>query len=179
MLTQRPERTTTHPRTRSRSRDWPLFHSLAVDHRGITSGITGTRGYYWMNVSRGLASFSATCAYLDDDELKTTSMVSDVMRTLDGKSSLVLATVAIPVTCPVKSDTKRMALDRRSLGLHGCSIARDAIPGRLRTLEASLAASAPHLGSIPSSTGLPRMQHGRIEDGAHDECGDCLRQRQR
>jgi len=95
----------------------PLFFSLSKNYPGIMSAIIETDGYYWMNASWGVSSFAATFAYMENNELKKTSNLGDVMRMLGGKSSLALATVAISITCPSKREGERQIPDTTSFGL--------------------------------------------------------------
>ncbi|KAK1050097.1 hypothetical protein LTR74_017142 [Friedmanniomyces endolithicus] len=95
----------------------PLFNTLSLNYTGIMSTIIETAGYYWMNASWGVSSFAVTFAYMDEGVLKKTSNLSDVMRMLNGKSSLALAIVAISITCPSKMEGERQIPDRSSYGL--------------------------------------------------------------
>jgi len=95
----------------------PLFNTLSANYPGIMSGIVETRGYYWMNASWGVSSFSATFAYVDKDGFKKTTNLSDVMRMLGGKSSLCLGTVAISITCGSKTEGNKQVMDTSSFAL--------------------------------------------------------------
>jgi hypothetical protein len=55
---------------------------------------------------------------MENNELKKTSNLGDVMRILGGKSSLALAMVAISITCPSKRKGEGKGVpDSTSLGL--------------------------------------------------------------
>jgi len=94
-----------------------LFNTLAINHPGSMSSITETRGYYWTNASWGVASFSGTFAYMEDGKLQRTTNLVDVMRMLNGRSSLCLATVAISITCSAKAEREKMVPNTDSYGL--------------------------------------------------------------
>ncbi|KAK5162690.1 uncharacterized protein LTR77_011243 [Saxophila tyrrhenica] len=96
----------------------PLFNSLSENYPGVMGQIVQTPGYYWTNASWGVSSFAATFSYMDGDgQFRKTSNLSDVMRMLGGKSSLSLATVAISITCPSKSEGDRQVPDKSTHGL--------------------------------------------------------------
>ncbi|KAG6195316.1 hypothetical protein E4U35_008492, partial [Claviceps purpurea] len=76
----------------------PMFNTLSTRFPGCLNQITETAGYYWVNASWGVATFSATFSYTTDEgSIKSVTNLADVMRMLDGKSALCLATVAISI----------------------------------------------------------------------------------
>lgn len=96
----------------------PLFNTLAMKFEGCTSQVTPTRGYYWMNASWGVSSFAATFSYLNKEgKIDSTNSLQDVMRMLNGKSSLCLGTVAISITCNAKMVDMKPVPDKSSYGL--------------------------------------------------------------
>ncbi|KAF4460193.1 hypothetical protein FALBO_13034 [Fusarium albosuccineum] len=96
----------------------PLFYTLGSKFEGCLAQVTQTTGYYWLNASWGVTSFNAVFSYLNDDgELKKEQSLVNVMRMLDGKSSLSLATVAISITCAAKMVDGKPTPDRNVYGL--------------------------------------------------------------
>ncbi len=96
----------------------PLFNTLGQKFPGCLSQVTSTDGYYWMNASWGVSSFSATFSYINaDGKTGSTNSLSDVMKMLDGKSSLCLGTVAISITCNAKMVDGKPTADKSSFGL--------------------------------------------------------------
>ncbi|KAH8156705.1 hypothetical protein CIB48_g11546 [Xylaria polymorpha] len=95
----------------------PLFTTLNTNFGGTLSQISQTNGYYWMNASWGVSSFAATFSYMDETGLRKVSSLVDVMRMLNGKSSLCLGTIAISVTCPAKMTDGKPTPDKTSFGL--------------------------------------------------------------
>ena len=95
-----------------------LFNTLSANYPAIMTQVTETRGYYWMNASWGVSSFSATFSFIDEDgKVQSTNALPDVMRMLNGKSSLCLGTVAISVTCTAKMVDGKPVADKSSYGL--------------------------------------------------------------
>jgi len=96
----------------------PLFNTLGRKFDGCLSQVTPTRGYYWMNASWGVSSFNATFSYINKEgKIDSTNALPDVMRMLNGKSSLCLGTVAISITCNAKMVDGKPVADRTSYGL--------------------------------------------------------------
>jgi hypothetical protein len=85
---------------------------------GITAQLSESEGYYWLNASWVVSFFSGTFAYLDDGVLKKTANLVDVMRMLNGDSSLYLGTIVIAYTNSVKMESDlKVTTDRSSYGL--------------------------------------------------------------
>lgn len=97
----------------------PLFGTLQGKYSEVTSTLVETEGYYWTNASWGVSQFSGSYSYMTENGVKRTSHLSDVMRMLNGKSALCLATVAISLTVPAKSEGGKFVAEQ---GPHGLSI---------------------------------------------------------
>lgn len=96
----------------------PMFYSLSQRFPGCMSQVTITRGYYWLNASWGVSSFNATFSYLNEQgKLASLASLADVMRMLNGKSSMCLGTVAISITCPAKMVDGKPVADKETFGL--------------------------------------------------------------
>ncbi|XP_044715185.1 uncharacterized protein HRG_11162 [Hirsutella rhossiliensis] len=96
----------------------PLFNTLGKKFDGCLSQVTATTGYYWMNASWGVSSFSATFSYMNDDgRIQSTNALNDVMMMLNGKSAMCLGTIAVSVTCNAKMIDGKPTPDKSSYGL--------------------------------------------------------------
>ncbi|KAL9122243.1 MAG: hypothetical protein Q9187_001195 [Circinaria calcarea] len=95
----------------------PLFYTMSTQFPGVMAQIAETEGYYWTNASWGVSSFQGTFAYMSENGIQRTTNLVDVMRMLNGKSSLALATLAISITCPAKMVDGKPVADRSAFGL--------------------------------------------------------------
>jgi hypothetical protein len=95
----------------------PLFYTMSSQYPGVMAQIAETEGYYWTNASWGVSSFQGTFAYMGETGIQKTTNLVDVMRMLNGKSSLSLATLAISITCPAKMVDGKPVVDKSAYGL--------------------------------------------------------------
>lgn len=160
----------------------PVFNTLGSKYEGCMSQVTSTKGYYWLNASWGVTSFSATFSYRSESGIQNVTNLVDVMRMLNGKSSLCLGTVAISLTCPAKMIDGKPVPDKSSYGLsvkmhnafgvdvvdfHGPSQQGSTgltVPARIaqkaKIMGASRATTGTGVGSIFAASGMSAFAQG-------------------
>jgi len=94
-----------------------LFNTLREKYPGTFTQVTPSEGYLWMNASWGVSSLPATFSYMSTNGLEKVTNLIDVMRIINGKSSLCVATVAISITCASKMVEGKPQMDQSSYGL--------------------------------------------------------------
>lgn len=95
----------------------PVFNTIRSNWDGALAKVSETTGYYWVNASWGVSSFNAVFSYMTKDGVAKTTSLPEVMRMLNGKSSISLATIAISLTCASKMIEGKPVPDTSSYGL--------------------------------------------------------------
>ena len=95
----------------------PLFYTINAELPGVMAQVSETEGYYWMNASWGVSSSQGTFAYRTESGITKTTNLVDVMKMLNGMSSLCLATLAISITRPARMVDGKPVAAKTGFGL--------------------------------------------------------------
>lgn len=96
----------------------PVLETLRSTNPHILDNVSVTMGYYWLNASWGVTSTPGHYRYLvAPGKLGDTEMLSEMLRNLDGKSSLTQSTMAISIAYKGKASGNNVVKDGKECEL--------------------------------------------------------------